>query len=342
MLRELDNAAAQFLLDGTVQLLRLELPANVNFGDVIALDTKHIIAWVKENNPKAYVSDRYAKTKQPKGDPDCKLGCKKRHNQGDGDGGSAAATVYTPAAAPPPLPPPRTPTTNPIPARQASVGEYYRGYASGVITTKVPDWGEFVLAELTQTFDHGDATYFFPLMAATERPSAADPAMAPWTRPTTPSMSISTSTKPAALPPCRSSQRAASSPVVSALRAYRSVQPGCPCRSSSPSPTAPVRCWSTTVASMFVRCAASGRRRCAAPAAPVCPVNHEPGQGGCTAMLPTCAGAGLRYQLDRTSPAYKAVYSSAPPTNAPIAKPSNSASSGPACAASPPLSTRIP
>ena len=56
-----------------------------------------------------------------------------------------------------------------MPARQASVGEYYWGYASGVITTKVPDWGEFVLAELTQTFDHGDATYFFPLMAATER-----------------------------------------------------------------------------------------------------------------------------------------------------------------------------
>jgi hypothetical protein len=88
VLRELDNAAAQFLLDGTVQLLRMELPADVNFGDVIALDTKHIIAWVKENNPKAYVSDRYDKTKQPKGDPDCKLGCKKRHNKGDGDGGS--------------------------------------------------------------------------------------------------------------------------------------------------------------------------------------------------------------------------------------------------------------
>ncbi len=29
--------------------------------------------------------------------------------------------------------------------------------------------GEFVLAELTQPFDHGDLTYFFPLMALAEQ-----------------------------------------------------------------------------------------------------------------------------------------------------------------------------
>jgi hypothetical protein len=40
----------------------------------ISLDTKHIIAWVKENNPKQYVEDRFDKSKQPKGDPDCRLG----------------------------------------------------------------------------------------------------------------------------------------------------------------------------------------------------------------------------------------------------------------------------
>ena len=133
VLRDLDNAAAQFLLGGTVHLLRLELPAEVNFGDVMALDTKHIIAWVQENNPKAYVSDRYDKSKQPKGDPDCKLGCKKRHNKGEGDGTSAAETPATCAA-----PPPSTPTTHPVPASQTSVGEYYWGYASGVVSTKVP------------------------------------------------------------------------------------------------------------------------------------------------------------------------------------------------------------
>jgi hypothetical protein len=38
-----------------------------------------------------------------------------------------------------------------------------------VVATKVPGWGEFVLAELTQTFDRADPTYFFPLMAQVER-----------------------------------------------------------------------------------------------------------------------------------------------------------------------------
>ncbi len=33
----------------------------------------------------------------------------------------------------------------------------------------MPDWGEIVLAELTQTFDNGDASYFFPLMEQIER-----------------------------------------------------------------------------------------------------------------------------------------------------------------------------
>lgn len=40
-----------------------------------------------------------------------------------------------------------------------------------------------------------------------------------------------------------------------------------------------------------------------------CPINHKRWtKGGCTAQLPTCAGARIRYQLDRESPEYKAVY----------------------------------
>lgn len=49
------------------------------------------------------------------------------------------------------------------------MGEYYWGYASGIVVTRLAEWGEFVLAELTQTFDHGDTTYFFPLMAQVEK-----------------------------------------------------------------------------------------------------------------------------------------------------------------------------
>ncbi|MFQ5613435.1 MAG: hypothetical protein ACE5H9_15015 [Anaerolineae bacterium] len=74
VLRTLDNTALQFLLDASVTLLQEELPEEVCFGQTVALDTKHILAWVKENNPKAYLkeSDRLDKDRQPKGDPDCR------------------------------------------------------------------------------------------------------------------------------------------------------------------------------------------------------------------------------------------------------------------------------
>ena len=185
----------------------------------------------------------------------------------------------------------------------ASVGEYYWGYASGVITTKVPDWGEFVLAELTQTFDHGDATYFFPLMAPPNAASAADRATAPSTRPMTPSTSISTSTRPAALPPCLSARRAAQDP---------QLQPrGLPlCAAGLPMPlkftfTDRTRPWSSmSAASTSVPCDNPELQ----PAAPTCPVNDARWPtGGCTAMMPICVGARIRYQLDRED-AYKAIY----------------------------------
>ncbi len=155
MLRALPNGTLQFLLNNTVSLICAELAAmGVTCGECISLDTKHIIAWVKENNPKAYVENRYDKTQQPAGDPDCKLGCKRRHNRRKTDG---------------PAEIPATPAKNPVPVKDRSIGEFYWGYGSGVVVVKVPDWGEFVVAELTQTFDRGDTTYFFPLMSRTEQ-----------------------------------------------------------------------------------------------------------------------------------------------------------------------------
>lgn len=148
MLRLMPNAILQTLLDGSVVALRSEL-ADANFGKVISLDTKHILAWVRENNPKQYVQDRFDKTKQPAGDPDCRLGCKKRHNHR--------------------VTPPPTPAGNPVPAGQVDIGEFYWGYASGVVVTKIAGQAEVVLAELTQSFDHPDVSYFYPLMAETER-----------------------------------------------------------------------------------------------------------------------------------------------------------------------------
>jgi hypothetical protein len=157
VLRKLDNAALQFLLDSTVEILKQELPASVNFGQTVAVDTKHIIAWVKENNPKAFIKEgRYDKNKQPRADRDCRLGVKKRSNQSPKKTQSASD-----------LPP--TPTTKPRSARTVMATEAFWGYASGVVATKIPGWGEFILAEYTQTFDKNDITYFAPLMAHTER-----------------------------------------------------------------------------------------------------------------------------------------------------------------------------
>lgn len=174
VLRTLPNASLQFLLDGTVQLVSHELPADLHFGDEIALDTKHILAWVKENNPNRFAPHRCDKTIQPKGDPDCKLGCKERTNQRkastDAPSGAQTDPQSTAVAAPAPVPTSvPTPTTNPLPAAALAIGTFYWGYASGIVTAKVPGWGEFVLAEFTQPFNAGETTYFLPLMQAVER-----------------------------------------------------------------------------------------------------------------------------------------------------------------------------
>lgn len=296
VLRELDNAAAQFLLDSTVQLLRLALPANSNFGDVIALDTKHILAWVQENNPKQYVEKRYDKTQQPKGDPDCKLGCKKRRNKGEGNGG--AATRPSPPSAP------STPTTEPLPAKKASVGEYYWGYASGVISTKIPDWGEFVLAELTQPFDQGDATYFAPLMAATEQRLGRRPRYGAFAKAYDAFYVYQYFHEAGGFAAVPLSEKGG--------RKGRAFSPdGLPlCAADLPMPRKVTFTDRTSTLVVHER----GRYVCplrhpTLAADAVCPVNHHRwAKGGCTAQMPTCAGARLRYQLDRDSAEYKTIY----------------------------------
>jgi hypothetical protein len=108
LLRKIPNTVCQYLLDETVRLLQVELNRKVDdFGQAISLDTKHIITWVRENNPKDYVKDRYDKSLQPSGDPDCRLGCKRRRNQ-------RASSKE----------PPPTPSDNPGPPN-ISIGEYY-------------------------------------------------------------------------------------------------------------------------------------------------------------------------------------------------------------------------
>jgi len=103
----------------------------VTLGQCISLDTKHILAWVKENNLKTYIADRYDKRKQPDGDPDCRLGCKRRHNKR----GVSAESIPTP-------------TQNPRPVERPSGGRVLLGVRFWRGGDQVPEWGELVLAEL--------------------------------------------------------------------------------------------------------------------------------------------------------------------------------------------------
>lgn len=291
MLRSMSNHVVQFLLSESVRLIRQELAAhNLHPGDCISLDTKHILAWVKENNPKAYVPERFNKQQQPAGDQDCKLGCKRKHNH------QVLASS--------------TPTRASVPASTVAIGDYYWGYGSGVVVVKVPEWGEFVLAEKTQTFDKPDVSYFFPLMQQTEqrlgfRPrfGALDAAFDAFYvyeyfhRPDDPSAfaAVPFSEKGGyksrkfssdGLPLCEAGL------VMPLLFTYtdRTVtliehQRGkyvCPFSSQN-------------IKNKFIKQS--------------CPVHHpRSGKGGCTATMPTSIGARLRYLLDRQSQTYKDVY----------------------------------
>lgn len=295
MLRELPNAVLQFLLADTVRLIRAELAAQgIQTGECISLDTKHILAWVKENNPKAYIDGkRYDKTQQPAGDLDCKLGCKRRRNQR-----KKGSEAETPAA---------TPTKNPMPAKYCSSGEFYWGYGSGVIVIKVPGWGEFILAEMTQTFDKGDTTYFFPLMNQSEqrlgfkpRFGTFDAAFDAWYvhdyfyREDDPEAF-------AAVPFGEKGGYKAKG------RQFSSE--GLPmCIADKPMPL-------KTVFTDRTRCIIEhqrGKYVCPLlypkPTGETCPKNHKNWPKGCTVDMPTSIGARLRYTLDRESEKYKNIY----------------------------------
>lgn len=82
-LRTLDRGLLTDLLAATVRALQDEIPG---LGEVVSFDVKHLYAWVQENNERAYVPERYDKTKRLAGDPDCKLGVKRSTNKELADG----------------------------------------------------------------------------------------------------------------------------------------------------------------------------------------------------------------------------------------------------------------
>mgnify|MGYP001062011697 CR=1 FL=1 len=293
MLRTIPNATLQFLLAASVSAILAELHelGCMDVAQCVSLDTKHILAWVKENNPKAYVSPRFDKSQQPAGDPDCRLGCKRRHNQRTSPDDVA------------------TPTRNPIPAQSLRFGEFYWGYGSGIVATKVPDWGEFVIAELTQPFNCSDVSYFFPLMASTElrlgfrpRTGALDAAYDAFYvydyfhRDDDPGAF-------AAVPFVQKGGYAA--------KDRRFVPDGRPlCAADLPMPRLCTYIDRTLTLIEHERAKYGCPLKHAEGTNPdPCPIHHQRWpKGGCTTSLPTSIGARLRYTLDRESAAYKDAY----------------------------------
>lgn len=127
----LDTRVLATLLTQTVQQAVVVMPG---LGETVSMDTKHIYAHVKENNLRVEVKDRYDPTLQPPGDPDCRLGVKRQHNQGDEHADAPADK------------------------------EYVWGYGTGIAVTQTPDKDALVLGEMTQPFNANDVTYGLPLL----------------------------------------------------------------------------------------------------------------------------------------------------------------------------------
>ncbi len=291
LLRQMPNQALQFLLDSSVALIEQAVAhQGMVLGDTIALDTKHILAWVRENNPKEFVPDRFDKTRQPKGDPDCRLGCKKRHNR------QAPGTEAAPV----------TPAKEGVPASRVDVAEFYWGYASGIVVARVERgthcFGEFVLAELTQPFDQADVSYFLPLMAQVERRlgrkprfGALDAAFDAFYVYEYFHHAGGFAAVPFADRPDHRKQFS---------------QEGLPlCAAGLPMPLHGV---------FFKQSHCLVAHECARYACPLlhpqasgqsCPINHKNWlKKGCTTTLPTSPGARTRHELDREGSAYQEVY----------------------------------
>lgn len=274
----LPNDLLQALLDAQVAVLKEHFGSD--FGQVISIDTKHILAWVKENNPKAYLDeDQLGNRQQPAGDKDCKLGCKRRHNQ-------------------------TTPTKEGHPlTEKLAVGEYYWGYASGAAVTKVDGVGEFVLAEHTQTFDRPDLSYFFPLMERVEERLGFRPPFA---------------TADAAFDAFyvydyfhRSGEPGfAAIPLRNMKVGIRHFDDqGWPlCKAGLPMPLS-----GTFVNRTSMVQHRRGRYLCPLlhpkPTGETCPITHEKwANGGCKTVMPTAPGARIRYQLNRENDEYQQIY----------------------------------
>ncbi len=175
--RTLQQPVLQTLLAATVQDLCEEVPG---LGETVAFDVTHIYAWVKENNLRVYVKDRYKKAVQPTRDRDCRLGVKKSSNKGqaepaEGEQPAAGAPAQDKKPAKQGRTTPSVKGAKPAdkkgqgkkPAGKKEEKETFWGYGSGVASATVAGYGDVVLAEYTQPFNENDITYFISLYIRT-------------------------------------------------------------------------------------------------------------------------------------------------------------------------------
>ena len=288
VLRALPNATAQFLLTASVDHIRSLLPPDQQaaFATTIVGDTKHILAWVKENNPKQWIGEgRFDPARQPAGDPDCKLGIKKRHNRD-------AATA------------PPTPTTDPLPASSVPVASTTLwGYATGVVVTTVRGWGELVLAERTRPFNEDDISYFAPLMQQTEQRLGFRPANGAWDAAYDAHYVYDYFHQAGGIAavPLNAGKRGGD-------RQFDSQ--GLPLCAAGLAMPLKMTYWDrTTNLIPHERGKYACPLRFPAPNGEVCPIADPHWErGGCVTTMATSAGARVRLQLDRTSPTYRTLY----------------------------------
>ncbi len=292
VLRELSNEALQFLLDSTVTAIRAALPPELQatFGDVVAGDTKAILAWVKENNPKVHIKEgRFDKTRQPAGDPDCKLGVKQRRNLAPEEDAADR---------------PATPASEAQPTSQLQIGvDILWGYASGVVATIIPEVGEVVLAERTRPFNASDISYFFPLLADVERRLGRRPRFGAWDAAFDAHYVYDYFDQAGGF---------AAVPLVAGKRGGQ--------RQFAPDGQ-PLCAAGLAMVRLFTYQHRTGlvpheREKCGCPLlhpqptgqpCPIADPHFE--QGGCTTTIATSRGARIRHQLDRESAQYHAIYS---------------------------------
>ena len=126
MLRQMSHPALQFFLADSVHLIDDELRARG-------------IAWVGSAS-RWTPSTSWPGSKKTTPRPTSPTATTKPNNHPAiliAGSAASAATIEAPILA--------TPTRNPVPARSIKAGEFHWGYGSGIVVTRVPDYGEFVL-----------------------------------------------------------------------------------------------------------------------------------------------------------------------------------------------------